>query len=142
MWWIFSLILVLKNRGKFTVLEDTSCRIKPGCTEHPPWPGGICTKCQPSAITLKRQVSCWENCKTAHEWSAFYFSIREDNKELMDSVNPSLNSLNKHWNVHKMHSVRRIPVWVQSLRVFGSLQRPADDSKEIRECLRIIRRAD
>lgn len=48
----------LENRGKFTVLEDTSCRIKPGCTEHPPWPGGICTKCQPSAITLKRQVSC------------------------------------------------------------------------------------
>lgn len=46
----------LLNRGKFTVLEDTSCRIKPGCTEHPPWPGGICTKCQPSAITLKRQV--------------------------------------------------------------------------------------
>lgn len=44
------------DRGKFTVLEDTSCRIKPGCTEHPPWPGGICTKCQPSAITLKRQV--------------------------------------------------------------------------------------
>lgn len=44
------------DRGKFTVLEDTSCRIKPGCTEHPPWPGGICTKCQPGAITLKRQV--------------------------------------------------------------------------------------
>lgn len=44
------------DRGKFTVLEDTSCRIKPGCTEHPPWPGGICTKCQPSAITLKRQA--------------------------------------------------------------------------------------
>ncbi|XP_073246100.1 nuclear protein localization protein 4 homolog isoform X4 [Porites lutea] len=44
------------ERGKFTVLEDTSCRIKPGCTEHPPWPGGICTKCQPSAITLKRQT--------------------------------------------------------------------------------------
>ena len=48
---------VLYFRGKFTVLEDTSCRIKPGCTEHPPWPGGICTKCQPGAITLKRQVS-------------------------------------------------------------------------------------
>ena len=57
----------LENRGKFTVLEDTSCRIKPGCTEHPPWPGGICTKCQPSAITLKRQVSCLKTRKTAHE---------------------------------------------------------------------------
>jgi hypothetical protein len=44
-------------RGKFAVLEDITCKIKPGCKEHPPWPDGICTKCQPSALTLKRQVS-------------------------------------------------------------------------------------
>ena len=43
------------TKGKFAVLEDITCKIKPGCKEHPPWPDGICTKCQPSAVTLKRQ---------------------------------------------------------------------------------------
>eukprot|EP01134_Creolimax_fragrantissima_P001646 CFRG1646T1 len=44
------------DKGKFVSLADTSVRIKPGCTSHPPWPEGICSKCQPSAVTLKRQV--------------------------------------------------------------------------------------
>ena len=70
----------LLNRGKFTVLEDTSCRIKPGCTEHPPWPGGICTKCQPSAITLKRQVSCLNTHKTQND-QHFISPYGEDTKE-------------------------------------------------------------
>ncbi|KAK3091936.1 hypothetical protein FSP39_023832 [Pinctada imbricata] len=43
------------DKGKFAYLENISCRIKPGCKEHPPWPGGICTKCQPNAVTLNRQ---------------------------------------------------------------------------------------
>ncbi|PSN33783.1 Nuclear protein localization protein 4, partial [Blattella germanica] len=42
--------------GKFVSLEDISCRIKTGCKDHPPWPKGICSKCQPNAITLNRQV--------------------------------------------------------------------------------------
>ena len=36
-------------------MEDISCRIKSGCKEHLPWPQGICTKCQPNAVTLNRQ---------------------------------------------------------------------------------------
>ncbi|KAK5641222.1 hypothetical protein RI129_009769 [Pyrocoelia pectoralis] len=44
------------DQGKFVALEDTSCRIKNGCKDHPPWPKGICSKCQPNAITLNRQA--------------------------------------------------------------------------------------
>ncbi|XP_022108417.1 nuclear protein localization protein 4 homolog [Acanthaster planci] len=44
------------DKGKFAFLDNISLKIKPGCTEHAPWPGGICTKCQPSAITLNRQT--------------------------------------------------------------------------------------
>ena len=46
----------IMRRGKFAHLEDLSCKIKAGCTDHLPWPAAICTKCQPSAITLARQV--------------------------------------------------------------------------------------
>ncbi|XP_049869499.1 nuclear protein localization protein 4 homolog [Pectinophora gossypiella] len=42
--------------GKFISLEEISCKIKPGCKEHPPWPRGICSACQPGAVTLTRQA--------------------------------------------------------------------------------------
>ncbi|XP_059051605.1 nuclear protein localization protein 4 homolog [Achroia grisella] len=41
--------------GQFISLDEMSCKIKPGCKEHPPWPRGICSKCQPGAVTLNRQ---------------------------------------------------------------------------------------
>nr|CAG4650962.1 EOG090X05T8 [Simocephalus serrulatus]SVE94224.1 EOG090X05T8 [Simocephalus serrulatus] len=41
--------------GKYANLENISCRIKPGCTNHPPWPKSVCSKCQPKAITLNSQ---------------------------------------------------------------------------------------
>ncbi|XP_050308450.1 nuclear protein localization protein 4 homolog [Anthonomus grandis grandis] len=44
------------DRGKFLALEDISCSIKSGCKDHPPWPKGICSKCQPNAITLNMQA--------------------------------------------------------------------------------------
>lgn len=44
--------------GKFVsgALTEAQCRIKPGCKDHPPWPRAICSRCQPSAITLNRQT--------------------------------------------------------------------------------------
>lgn len=38
-------------------LEEPDFRVKSPCPgKHEPWPRGICSKCQPSAVTLNRQV--------------------------------------------------------------------------------------
>lgn len=44
------------DKGKFVALENISCKIKSGCKSHPPWPKGICSKCQPNAVVLNRQI--------------------------------------------------------------------------------------
>lgn len=36
-------------------LENPNCCVRSGCVEHPPWPEGICTKCQPRPVTLDIQ---------------------------------------------------------------------------------------
>jgi nuclear protein localization family protein 4 len=38
-------------------LEEQNFKVKVPCTGgHAPWPEGICSKCQPSSITLQSQV--------------------------------------------------------------------------------------
>ncbi|CAF1290011.1 unnamed protein product [Adineta ricciae] len=45
------------NSDKFSSLKNISCSVKEKCSAgHAPWPKGICTACQPSSVTLMRQL--------------------------------------------------------------------------------------
>lgn len=44
------------DKGKFAILEDINLKIKPGCTNHNPWPESLCSRCRPPALTLNRQT--------------------------------------------------------------------------------------
>ena len=66
------------DKGKFAALDDISCMIRKGCSTHKPFPEGICSTCQPPAITLNRQPYrhvdnvMFENQEIVNEFLAFW----------------------------------------------------------------------
>uniref|UniRef100_A0A5S6Q922 RanBP2-type domain-containing protein n=1 Tax=Trichuris muris TaxID=70415 RepID=A0A5S6Q922_TRIMR len=66
-----------KNGPRYP-LEKLNCQMKKDCTRHPPWPKGVCLRCQPPAITLQRQPYrhvdniCFENEEIGNRFFIFW----------------------------------------------------------------------
>ncbi|XP_029656373.2 nuclear protein localization protein 4 homolog, partial [Octopus sinensis] len=107
------------DKGKFANLEDITCKIKDGCTEHPPWPHGICTKCQPNAVTLNRQIYrhvdniMFENPKIAERFLNYWRSTGRQR----------LGILYGKYEVHK-----DVPLGIKAT-IFAIYEPPQESSK-------------
>ena len=55
------------TKDKYVFLENLSCVVKPNCPEHPPYPKGLCSKCQPR-LAIEATVSSLLNVDASALW--------------------------------------------------------------------------